>query len=79
MDVNVQRLLNDKIYDKRKQGAFEYVYTHFSVHPLTDQDLRNSSVNAWQPRIMREYERSSINFVTNMPMLSTNLTLVMAV
>lgn len=25
MDQSVQRLLNDKLYDKRKQGALEYV------------------------------------------------------
>lgn len=25
MDTNVQRLLNDKLYDKRKIGALEYV------------------------------------------------------
>ena len=24
MDYSIQRLLNDKIYDKRKQGALEY-------------------------------------------------------
>ena len=26
MDATVQRLLNDKLYDKRKQGALEYVF-----------------------------------------------------
>jgi hypothetical protein len=25
MDHSIQRLLNDKLYDKRKQGALEYV------------------------------------------------------
>jgi hypothetical protein len=25
MDQSIQRLLNDKLYDKRKQGALEYV------------------------------------------------------
>jgi vacuole morphology and inheritance protein 14 len=25
MDPAVQRLLNDKLYDKRKQGALEYI------------------------------------------------------
>ena len=25
MDTTVQRLLNDKLYDKRKQGALEYI------------------------------------------------------
>lgn len=25
MDSTVQRLLNDKLYDKRKQGALEFV------------------------------------------------------
>ncbi len=31
MDPAVQRLLNDKLYDKRKQGALESV---FARHPL---------------------------------------------
>jgi hypothetical protein len=25
MDTNIQRALNDKLYDKRKTGALEYV------------------------------------------------------
>lgn len=29
MDPSVQRLLNDKLYDKRKQGALEYVVSIF--------------------------------------------------
>jgi hypothetical protein len=29
MDTNVQRLLNDKLYDKRKIGALEYVVPPF--------------------------------------------------
>lgn len=39
MDQSVQRLLNDKLYDKRKQGALEYVKLILSVcclGPLTD-------------------------------------------
>ena len=28
MDPAVQRLLNDKLYDKRKQGALEFVLAH---------------------------------------------------
>ena len=28
MDAGVQRLLNDKLYDKRKIGALEYVGLH---------------------------------------------------
>jgi hypothetical protein len=27
MDHSIQRLLNDKLYDKRKQGALEYVFS----------------------------------------------------
>lgn len=26
MDLNIQRFLNDKLYDKRKIGALEYVF-----------------------------------------------------
>jgi hypothetical protein len=33
MDPNIQRHLNDKLYDKRKVGALEYV--HFLVHPIS--------------------------------------------
>lgn len=29
MEPNVQRLLNDKLYDKRKVGALEYVFPPF--------------------------------------------------
>jgi vacuole morphology and inheritance protein 14 len=29
MDQSIQRLLNDKLYDKRKQGALEYVIGSF--------------------------------------------------
>jgi hypothetical protein len=30
MDQSVQRLLNDKLYDKRKQGALEYTLIAFT-------------------------------------------------
>lgn len=30
MDTNIQRALNDKLYDKRKTGALEYVSPHSS-------------------------------------------------
>lgn len=79
MDINVQRLLNDKIYDKRKQGAFEYVHASPNLQVLTEQDLRNLSENVWPPKTTRGSERSSISFVTSMPMPFTNLTLVMVV
>jgi hypothetical protein len=36
MDANIQRALNDKLYDKRKIGALEYV-------PLLIPPLRNAS------------------------------------
>ena len=32
MDPNVQRLLNDRLYDKRKQGALEYVWLPLRVY-----------------------------------------------
>jgi hypothetical protein len=35
MDQNVQRLLTDKLYDKRKQGALEYDNDVKLFHPLT--------------------------------------------
>lgn len=31
MDPNVQRALNDKLYDKRKVGALEYVLAYCAV------------------------------------------------
>ena len=45
MDPAVQRLLNDKLYDKRKQGALEFVLARSlsdfasltSVQPRTDR------------------------------------------
>ena len=42
MDPTVQRLLNDKLYDKRKQGALEFVI----AQPPLDVTLLTSS----QPR-----------------------------
>ena len=36
MDPAVQRLLNDKLYDKRKQGALEYGKSLFHVVSSTD-------------------------------------------
>lgn len=29
MDHSIQRLLNDKLYDRRKQGALEYVHRSY--------------------------------------------------
>lgn len=34
MDPNIQRALNDKLYDKRKVGALEYVLPHASRQEL---------------------------------------------
>ena len=31
MDTNIQRALNDKLYDKRKVGALEYVFVPLPV------------------------------------------------
>lgn len=36
MDSSVQRLLNDKLYEKRKQGALEYVIRTTLIIKLTD-------------------------------------------
>lgn len=36
MDASVQRLLNDKLYEKRKQGALEYVIQTTLIIGLTD-------------------------------------------
>lgn len=36
MDSSVQRLLNDKLYEKRKQGALEYVTRTTLIQELTD-------------------------------------------
>lgn len=34
MDPHIARLLNDKLYEKRKTGALEYVvYIVFLIHP----------------------------------------------
>jgi hypothetical protein len=34
MDSNIQRALNDKLYDKRKTGALEYVMFSQSFEPV---------------------------------------------
>lgn len=31
MDQNIQRALNDKLYDKRKVGALEYVFSFLAI------------------------------------------------
>lgn len=58
MDTNVQRLLNDKLYDKRKHGALEYVIPRSAPicaavgrlysHPTTGSN--GSSESLLQPR-----------------------------
>jgi hypothetical protein len=35
MDPAVQRLLTDKLYDKRKQGALEYAHSHQSLKKMS--------------------------------------------
>ena len=37
MDHSIQRLLNDKLYDKRKQGALEY--GHFLANKTIEETL----------------------------------------
>lgn len=40
MDVSIQRALTDKLYDKRKQGALEFVHPMYEYHYiLTDISL----------------------------------------
>lgn len=34
MDPSIQRALNDKLYDKRKVGALEYVFPLLSMYKL---------------------------------------------
>lgn len=36
MDSNIHKLLTDKLYDKRKNGAFEYVYPSVDTHSLAN-------------------------------------------
>lgn len=48
MDANIQRALNDKLYDKRKIGALEYVslpiiYIHYILSNFLDSALLSSS------------------------------------
>lgn len=44
MDQSVQRLLNDKLYDKRKQGALEYGNLDRSTyHPAAGKHTDNES------------------------------------
>ena len=43
MDYSIQRLLNDKLYDKRKQGALEYV-------TLTDNTMEKALIWGTQTR-----------------------------
>lgn len=51
MDANIQRSLNDKLYDKRKVGALEYVLPSFAVHsrpvPLRPASC-NPPIAIWQ-------------------------------
>lgn len=39
MDPSVQRLLNDKLYEKRKQGALEFVVRTILIEEFTDNKL----------------------------------------
>ena len=38
MDNSIQRSLNDKLYEKRKVGALEYVIHFMIPHDYTDSD-----------------------------------------
>jgi hypothetical protein len=38
MDINVQRALNDKLYDKRKVGALEYVLFFLLQYTVVQTD-----------------------------------------
>lgn len=81
MDANVQRALNDKLYDKRKVGALESVfYLPFccppaAVDPLTMlPDSNVSFVSSLRPRTTTGSLPFLTSSVTSMHMLFTNLT-----
>ena len=56
MDPAVQRLLNDKLYDKRKQGALESVLTRYplDVTLLTSVQPRKNRSRSKRKQGVRE-------------------------
>ena len=55
MDPAVQRLLNDKLYDKRKQGALEYVFARpLPVTLLITMQLREDRSGSKRKQRVRE-------------------------
>lgn len=56
MDANVQRALNDKLYDKRKVGALESVSSPFSVSLICS--VRRTDPPTRLERVIREYVAS---------------------
>lgn len=84
MDTNIQRALNDKLYDKRKVGALEYVYyfffpesgvpalgTHHS-HRLPSTGSNALSASRSPLKITPRSKPSSTSSATSMHMLSIN-------
>ena len=59
MDSSVQRLLNDKLYDKRKQGALEFVqleisvYNHHLLLSSLERIVREASANHEHEKIAK--------------------------
>jgi hypothetical protein len=51
MDPHIARLLNDKLYDKRKTGALEYVYVSLevSIHPFIYLLIYPPTAYGWTP------------------------------
>jgi hypothetical protein len=50
MDANIQRALNDKLYDKRKIGALEYVSLSITNLHNTPRSFIDSSLLSLLPR-----------------------------
>ena len=62
MDPTVQRLLNDKLYDKRKQGALESVTPHppLKVTLLTSvQPRKNRSGSKRKQGVRKDWQDCS--------------------
>ena len=64
MDQSVQRLLTDKLYDKRKQGALEYVHLSLLLEVLQAEDgprleriVREASANKDSEKITKIVEQ----------------------
>jgi hypothetical protein len=81
MDPNIHKLLTDKLYDKRKNGAFEYVtVVHLTQHEThTSLDLNVLSVSSLPTVTIPKSRKSYNNFVATMPTRYINHMLEMEV